>query len=489
MSYSVSRFRFSSPVPRICGWLLLLESIMLLLPLALALIEHEADAAGFLVAVGVSAAVGLFGALWFRHTPTRLTRRDAYLLITVIWILFSLVSMIPFMMASAPLDAPSAFFESISGFTTTGATTISDVEGQSRAILLWRAMTQWLGGLGIVLFLIALLPALNDSGGIMMFNAEITGMTHDKLHPRIKQTAMSIWLVYGVLTLLLIMSLLAGGMSFFDSVCQAMATLSTGGFSTRNASIAAWGSPYIATVIALFMTIGGMNFILLYNACRGRWRELWSNDILRVYLSIILVTMVAIGVSAALNGHYSGFGDALVSSFFHVSSAITSTGFCYSDFSAWGSLAVMLTILLMVIGACAGSTTGAIKVDRIAAAFKSMRKQLTFTIYPNHISHIKIGGKEVTADMMLRLGAFIGIYLTLLTLGSVVMASYGYDPLDSLFSSASCVGNNGLGYGATGSGFGTLPAAVKWLFSAEMLIGRLEIFTVLALFLPSFWRK
>lgn len=485
----IKRYYFDSTVARILGWLLILECIMLLIPMVTGLAMGESDWKGFGIAAAASGTIGGAVAWLFRHSDVRLTRRDAYLLISLVWIIFSAVSMIPFMMSANPLGAASAYFESISGFTTTGATVISDVEAQSHAILLWRAMTQWIGGLGIVLFLIALLPALNDTGGIMMFNAEITGMTHDKLHPRIQQTAMSLWLVYLILTIVLMLMLMSGGMSAFDSLCQALSTLSTGGFCTRNAGISAWGSPFIAGVIAVFMMIGGINFILLYNAARGEWRQLWRNDVLRVYIIIVISFAAMMSISLGCQGRIDSFNTAVIAPFFHTTSAITSTGFSYSDFSGWGTLTTVLTILLMICGACAGSTTGAVKVDRMVAFFKNMRREMSLTIYPHHVNKCKVGGREVTASMMLRVSGFIGFYLILLIIGATVMACYGYGVTDSLFASASCVGNNGLGLGATGGGFGNLPDTVKWLFSMLMLIGRLEIFTVLALLLPSFWRK
>jgi trk system potassium uptake protein TrkH len=475
----------SSPVAKILSWLLVLESLMLVIPMLLSLILGEEDWKGFGVAVMVSGCIGGSGAYLFRDSVNRLTRRDAFLVISLVWVVYSLVSMIPFMAGAHQLSAASAFFESVSGFTTTGATTIADVESYGRGLLLWRAMTQWIGGLGIVLFLIALLPALNDSGGIMMFNAEITGMTHDKLHPRIKQTAMSLWMVYSGLTLLLIIMLLCGGMSLFDSVCQALATLSTGGFSTRNSSISAWGSQYIATVIAVFMMAGGVNFILLYNALHGKLREMWSNEVFRVYIFIILISSVIVGVYAV---DYCN-GSVAIASYFHVVSAITSTGFSYADFSAWGSLALLITLVLMFLGACAGSTTGAIKLDRVIAIFKNIRRENMLTVFPNHVSKFKMGGKPVSELLMLRVEGFVGLYFIAFVIGAFAMSAYGYEPFDCIFASASCMGNNGLGYGFTSSGFGNLPDAVKWIFSAEMLIGRLEIFPVMAVLLPSFWRK
>lgn len=472
-----------SPVLRLTGSLLVFEALLLLVPLLLSLICGEDDWHGFLIAAAVSAAAGGCAMYAGRHATRRLLRRDGYLLITIVWILFSAVSMIPFIIG-AGLDPTLAYFESMSGFTTTGATVISDVESLGHGLLLWRSIIQWIGGLGIVLFLVAVLPSLNDSGGIALFNAEMTGITHDKLHPRIRQTAMSLWSVYLMLTVALAIFLLFGGMSLFDAVCQSLTTMATGGFSTRNAGIAAWDSPYIASVMTVFMTIGGMNFVLIYNALRGQWRQMWRNTVLRAYLIIIAASYVVIAVALTVQGLFTDADAGVVAPLFHIASTITSTGFGYGDFSAWGPLAVVLTIALMMTGACAGSTTGAIKIDRVVAMLKNIRNEIYLTVYPKHVMYVKLDGTPLSHSSLRRMLGFVSVYCLLLVLGAMLMSGYGYEIADSLFASASCIGNNGLGYGATASGFGSLPAPLLWFYSALMLIGRLEVFTVFALFIP-----
>lgn len=473
---------------KISGWLFLLEGILMALPLVVSLVLGEEDWKAFAAAASVTALVGGL-AVWFnRHESTRIYRREGYLLISSVWVLFSIFGMLPFVLAEHPLAVTDAFFETMSGFTTTGATVIADVEAQSRSILLWRAEIQWIGGLGIVLFLIAFLPALNGSGGISLFNAEITGVTHDKLHPQIKKTALSLWGVYGALSVAMIPLLMAGGMSFFDSVCQSMSTLSTGGFSTRNAGIASWGSSYIATVVTVFMLLGGINFILLYNAVHGRWRSLTGNGTLRLYSGIVLVSVAMISLTLVAGGS-TGLESLVIAPLFHVASAITSTGFTYSDFASWGPVSTAITIMLMICGACAGSTTGGVKVDRVSAMIKNLRDQVILTLFPSHVKRIDLDGKVLEEGQMTRIFAFVTIYLLAVSAGALVMSCYGYSIIDSFFSSASCIGNSGLGYGATGSNYGSLPCIVKWVFSFEMLLGRLEIFTLLVLFYAPFWRR
>ncbi len=482
--------RFDS-LYRVFGWLLMLEAILMLLPLAVCLLCGETDWLAFacsFVATGIAGGALAFS---YRRSHAPIYRREGYLLISSVWIFFSIFGMIPFLLSASPLTLTDAFFETMSGFTTTGASVIPDVEAQSRGILLWRALIQWLGGLGIVMFLIAIIPSLNDSGGISLFNAEVTGISHDKLHPRIRQTALSLWTVYALLTLLQIATLLFLGMGVFDSVCQACSTMSTGGFSTRNDSIGAWHSPAIAWAVTAFMFTGGVNFILVYNAVRGKGRQLFRNNVFRTYVVIVLASVGMMSLRLHSEGA-TGVNNLLLSPLFMVSSAVTSTGFEYSSFipfAAWGPLPLIIIIMLMTCGACAGSTTGGIKIDRIVALSKNLRNEIVHTLMPNSIKRVVVGGKEIPQNVMLRLVGFITIYMLTVVAGAMAMTAYGYPLTDSLFASTSCMGNAGLGFGATGAGYSMLPDTLKWLFSFEMLIGRLEIYPVLALCYAPLWSR
>lgn len=278
-----------------------------------------------------------------------------------------------------------------------------------------------------------------------------------------------------------------GGMSLFDSVCQSMTTVSTGGFSTRNGSIAAWGSSYIAAVTSVFMLLGGMNFTLLYNAVHGEWKALIRNHVFVSYLLIVLSTTAIISVCLYTAGETGG-DHLIVAPLFQIASAITSTGFTYSDFALWGSLPLILIIMLMVCGACAGSTTGGVKIDRIMVMLGNLKNEIVHTLFPNHIERVSFDGKTFRENDLVRILAFLTVYILTLSAGALLMSAYGYNLTDSIFSSASCMGNTGLGYGATGSSYGALPSTVKWMFSLEMLLGRLEIFSVLVLFYRRFWK-
>lgn len=477
----------------ITGYLLLVEFLLLLIPMAVSLCYGDKAWTCFLPSLGTSLCFGLLlielgGA---RQRRIHLNRREGYLLTALTWIVFSLVGMIPFMYCSRPLDAVDAFFETMSGFTTTGATVISDVESLSHGILLWRSLIQWVGGLGIVIFMLAVLPSLNQSGGVPMFNAETTGIVHDKLHPRIRQTAESLWMVYSGLTLMLVILLWLGPMDFFDAVCQALTTMSTGGFSTRNASIASWGSDYLAWVITVFMLVGGVNFMLLYGLLKGRVRQLLHNDVLRAYVLVVIVSWIAMASALLIRGDVDNFNDAMLLPLFQVATSITTTGFSYGAYENWGSLVFSLIIILMFMGACAGSTTGAIKIDRFLAIFKNTRKELELTLYPRHMLSVEINGRQLSDGQLSKITAFFMVYMALALGGAMLMSAFGYSFSDSFFASASSIGNNGLGYGATGAGggFGTLPDAVKIVFSLLMLVGRLEVFTVIVIFSRKFWRS
>lgn len=475
----------------VAGYLLVVEFAMLIIPAVVSICYGEETWTCFMPALFAAFGGGVLLILaGGGHKRTiHLGRRESYLLTSGIWVLYSLVGMLPFMFYIYPLNAVDAFFETISGFTTTGATVYGDVERLSHGVLLWRSMLQWIGGLGIVIFMLAVLPSLNQEGGVPMYNAETTGIVHDKLHPRIRQTAKSLWTLYLGLTIVLILLLWLGPMSLFDAVCQALTTISTGGFSTRNASIAAWQSDYTAWIISIFMLIGGVNFMLLYGVLRGDVKALLRNDVFRTFVGIVLTAWAAMAAILLLNDSTISISDALLWPLFQVASTITTTGFSYGPYETWGPAVLIIIICLMFVGACAGSTTGAVKVDRFVALWKNMINEIEITLFPHHLKGVTVNGRTLTSAQLSKISAFFMIYIILTVIGALVMADYGYSFTDSFFASASCIGNNGLGYGATGAGggFGTLPDVVKLVFSLSMLIGRLEIFTVVVLASRKFW--
>lgn len=476
---------------RVLGELLMVEAALLLLPLVFELADGEGEWGGFAVACAVSAGAGAALRLLTRRTVLTIRRREGFMLVSLVWVVFSLVGMIPFMMCAHPLGAGDAFFETVSGFTTTGATTIADVEQLSRGVLLWRSMTQWIGGLGIVLFVLAVLPQLNENGGIPMYNAETTGITHDKIHPRIRQTASALWGVYGGLTLALALLLWAGPMDWFDALNHALTAVSTGGYSTKNLSIAYWHSAYIDVVMTVFMFVGGVNFGLLYGACRGRWRDLWRNDVLRAYAAVVAAAYLLTLSGLLADGEATGWRGLLVEPLFHLVSDITTTGYSLADFSLWGPLCLLVTVLLMICGACAGSTSGAVKIDRFVALWRNLKAEVKLSLYPRRVLAVHVNGVEARGREMSRVMAFMTLYALLAVAGGLCLCACGWGLTDSFFASLSCLGNNGLGYGVTGAagGYHLLPEFMKWVMSFMMLAGRLELFSLIVLFFPVFWRK
>ncbi len=478
-------------VAGVLGRLLLAEALLLLIPLAVALEGDAADLRGFLWAVGGSAAAGTALSALRRGRRPSIHRREGFMLVSLAWVVCSAFGMIPFILGAHPLSVTDAFFETISGFTTTGATTIADVEALSPALLLWRSMTQWIGGLGILLFMLAVLPTLNEKGGIPIYNAETTGISHSKIHPRIRQTALALWSVYIVLTVAMLLLLWAGPMDFFDALNHSLCAISTGGFSTRNAGVAYWNSQYVDAVLTVFMFAGGVNFALLYDMGKGRFRNVWKNDVLRAYCLIVLVAYVSFVVALVLQGKVHGVFDAVTAPLFHAVSAVTSTGFSISDYSGWGPFALLLTMLLMASGACAGSTSGGLKVDRTVALRKNIANEVKHSLYTKRMYVVRVNGQVIPGEELSRITAFVTIYVLLIVAGALVASAFGIGLEDAFYATISCIGNNGLGYGVTGvaGGVGMLPDAVKWIMSLIMLLGRLEIFSVIVMVMPVFWRK
>ncbi len=477
---------------RILGWLLLIEAVFLLMPAATSLYYGESDWLPFVSTSALTASVGLVLALRSRPTASHMGKRDGYLLTALVWVVFSFFGLIPFLFCSEPMTYSDAFFEAMSGFTTTGASVITSIDNMSHGVHLWRALMQWIGGMGIILFTLAVIPMLNHSGGMQMFNAEVTGITHDKISPRISQTAKSLWLIYIILTVILIALLWAGPMNLFDSICHAFGAISTGGYSSHSAGIAAWsGSVYIKLVLIVFMFLGGVNFGLIYKALHGNFTAIRQNDVFKMYVGIIAMMLGFFALSIVWQGKVESWQSVTIDPLFQIVSTITSTGFTVNNFESWGPFVLSLTFVMMFFGACAGSTSGGAKIDRILYLFKNADNELYRCIYPHSILSVKVNEKVVSPDLVNKVIAFLCIYMLLIVAGGMALTACGVPLVDSFFSSFSCISNTGLGAGVTGYGnsYDILPDAAKWILSLLMLIGRLEIFTVLVLLTPAFWRR
>lgn len=473
------------------GLLLIIEAAFMAVPFLVCLFLGEADWLPFLITMAATASCGVYLRLTIKPQSENLGRRDGCMITCMVWIVYSLFGMMPFILGSPHLNISEGFFEAMSGFTTTGATVIRNIESCSHGIQLWRALTQWIGGLGIVLFTLTVIPSLNNSRGIFMFHAEVSGITHDKIGARIANTAKILWALYGVITIILIGLLWIGPMNFFDSVCHAFACISTGGFSTHNDSIASYDSFYVKLVLSIFMFIGGVNFGLIFAAVKGKLRDLWKNDVFRAYLCLIGINYVVTLISIFHSGNWHGWQALTIDPIFHIVSAMTSTGFGAGNFELWGELALVLTIIMMFFGACAGSTTGGAKIDRLLYMLKNFKVEIKRAVSPRSMKAVRINNQVITPENTNEIIAFLLIYSALVVFGGILLSAMDFPIVDAFFSAISCVSNNGLGAGVTGvtGSFDFVPSVGKWVMSFLMLAGRLEIFALIMLLTPSFWRK
>ncbi len=476
---------------RVIGWLLLIESMFLLVPVATAMIYSEEDLTAFLFTCVLTLVTGISLTTFLKPRRTEMGRQEGFLLTASVWVVFSFFGMIPFILSSTPLSVSDAFFEAMSGFTTTGCSVLTTVEEMSHSIIIWRALMQWIGGMGIIMFTLAVLPMLNYSGGMQMFNAEVTGIIHEKLRPRISSTAKVLWGIYVGLSFLLILLLWAGPMDIFDSICHSFSTMSTGGFSTRNDSLAFYHSDYVNIVVMLFMFLGGTSFALMYKVATGNPKALWRNDVFKAYVIIIGLFYLAFVCSLVLNGHVYDWRSLTIYPLFQIVSTITSTGLSVCNFETWGPFILALIFVLMFTGACAGSTSGGAKIDRVLFLAKNTHNELYRCIHPNAVTNVRVNGKVVPPTLVSKVIAFLSIYIIVIAIGGIVLTALGMPLIDSFFSAFSCMSNTGFGAGVTGAGAGfeIVPDAGKWVLSLLMLIGRLELFTVLVLLSPDFWIK
>ena len=490
MLYKRAQINFPA-LTRIVGLLLLIESIFMLIPLITCLVYNENDYKAFLITILITSVVGGVMTIATRSSDKDMGKREGFLLTALTWVVFSIFGMLPFMLGDSKMSISDAFFEAMSGFTTTGATVMTSIDHLSNGIHIWRCLMQWIGGMGIILFTLAVIPMLNHSGGMQMFNAEVTGVTRDKLSPRISQTAKGLWLVYIILTLILCALLWLGPMSLFDSICHAFSTMSTGGFSTRTESIGAWDTVYVKSVLTLFMFLGGVNFALLFRAATGHVGDLWKSEVFRAYVIIVGVMLGLFVVAIVANNQVLSWESVTIDPLFQIVSTITSTGLTIGDFENWGPFVVALTFMLMMFGACAGSTSGGAKIDRMLFLMKNIRNEIYRSLHPNAICSVRINGKVLSADVVNKVIAFLCIYVILILVGGIVLTATGIPLVDAFFSAFSCIGNTGLGAGVTGYGgsYDIIPDVGKWVLSLLMLMGRLELFTVLLLFTRTFWKK
>lgn len=485
---SEKRIINTSIVARVLSFLMIVEALFMLSGLPFALYFNES-----IWPLLISAVItGIIGSIiWFSVKPVikkkGIGKREGYLIVTLSWIVISAFGTLPYLISSTIPSFTNAYFETISGFTTTGASILNDIESLPKNLLYWRAMTQWMGGMGIIVLTVAVLPFLGI-GGMQLLVAEMPGIAPDKLHPRITATAKRLWGIYVIFTFTEVILLWLGEMNFFDALCHSFATMATGGFSTRNESIAAFSS-YSQYIIIIFMFLAGTNFTLHYLGLHRKFNKVWNNQEFRVYFWVIVV-ITSIITAGLIFYHDSGVGTAFRESLFSVVSILTTTGFVNSDYLIWPSFLWMFLFVLMFVGGSAGSTGGGMKIVRHFLLFKNSWIELKRAIHPKAIIPVKFNGKAVSQDIIFNVMAFFFIYIVIFAVGTVVMSLIGLDFETSVGATIASLGNIGPGIGGVGpvENYALFNPIAKWFLSFLMILGRLELFTVLIILSPTFWK-
>ena len=477
-------------ISRVLGWLLLIEAGFMLIPLITCIIFGEKDMFAFLWGIIITIGVGML-----MRAPRILTnevrKRDAILLTAMVWVVFSIFGMLPFLFSRSHTQICDGFFEAMSGFTTTGLSVFSTLDNLSHGIIIWRCVMQWIGGLGIILFTLAVLPMLNYSGGLQLYNAEVSGIASYKLRPRVSSTAKGMWIVYISLTLSCVLLLKLSEMDTFEAVCYGMTTMSTGGFAVTDAGIGRWESDYIMLIFSIFMFLGGVNFGLLFNMAHGDFKSFRNNDALRWYCSIIVICTVIMAVCIAIHHNVSSIRDVTIVPLFQTISLSSSTGLTVPGFERWGALCSFIFLFLIFIGACAGSTSGGTKVDRFIMVAKNIKNEFFRIVHPNAVRSVYINGKGTPSWVVQKAMTFTLLYFIVIILGGVGLICMGLPLGDSIFSIFEAITNAGLGVNLEGTPttYGSYPVLGKYLLAFIMLVGRLELYTVLVLLTAPFWKR
>src|SRR5690554_2351958 len=480
----------------IIGKFLLIEAGALLLCL-IASIYYNESISPLLHSAIITGGTGFLLTYILKKSNKEIGKREGYIIVSTVWIFFSLFGSLPFILSGSIPDFTNAFFETMSGLTTTGATILTDIESLPKGILLWRSMSQWLGGMGIIVLSLAILPILGI-GGMQLYTAEVPGPTKDKIHPKVKDTAQRLYIIYLIFTFSQTVLLIYGDMSVFDAINHAFTTMASGGFSTYNSSIIET-SPYIQYIIILFMFFAGVNFTLLYFTMHANFKKLWFIEEFRNYLTIVfLFTLTITGTIIlqkfqlqSLDSNIWSFEKIFRDSLFQVVSISTTTGYVSADYLAWSPIAIMSLYILMFFGASAGSTSGGIKIVRIILLAKHSYYEFKRLVHPNAIIPLRLDKRTVPEKIITNVLAYIIIYIIIYLFGVVVMSGLGYDLETSLGSVVATLSNVGPGIGNVGpmDNYAFLSSPAKWFLTFMMLCGRLELFTVLILFSPAFWKN
>jgi trk system potassium uptake protein TrkH len=464
-----------------------MTSLMLPSLVAALVLKEYVIVRAFLIPILTGLIVALPSALFIRKAPLSLRPRDGFLLVFLVWIFSSFIGSLPYYFSRLNMTFCDSIFESACGFATTGATTLSDIEIMPRPLLLWRSMSHWAGGMGIILLTVALMPLLGV-GGFQLVKAETPGPEKDKLTPRINNTAKTLWIFYCIFTAILAVLYRIGGMEWFDAVCHSFAIMATGGVSTKNSGFAFYNSAFIDWVTVIFMILEALNFSLYYRVIQKKFSDFAHNTETRAFFFIFIVA--ALIISLSLVSQYGSFADALRFGSFQAASILTTTGNARADYTVWPSLAQAILLCLMFIGGCSGSTAGGVKVIRHTVLFKQAWNELRRILYPQGVFSIQLNQKVGRKDVVYGVAGFVFLYFLIVGITTLFTAAAGFDIFSSFSAALSIIGSIGIGFGAVGpfKNFSMFPGYLKLFYSLVMIAGRLELWTVLVLFTPEYWK-
>lgn len=473
------------------GFLLIIESLCLVFTSLLSLYWRENCADAIIIGAVITFLAGLLlNILGAEEYEESVGKRESFLVVALSWTVMSAFGMLPYYLSGEIPNVVDAYFETMSGFSSTGSTILEDIEAMPRALLFWRSLTQWIGGIGIIVFALVLLPMVGGNASVL-YEAEATGIVRQRFRPRIGQMAKRLFLSYLLLTAILFILLCFGPMNLFDAICHALTTISTGGFSTKQASVGYWDSAYVESVIGVFMFIGGVNFALIYYMLQGMANKLVKDEEFRWYVYICGIFILVISAGLFISGTIGNVGDAFRTSFFHVISVITTTYFTTADYTTWGAFYTFAFTLLVPFCACAGSTSGGMKIVRLIVLCKNAINEFKKQVHPDAVLPVRLNGNVISNPVITKVVAFLFLYLSIIALSTLVFSATGMDIIESAGTSISCMSNLGVAFNNSGmaTGFADVSLFSKGYMCLLMLIGRLEIFTVLSLFIPGFWKK
>jgi trk system potassium uptake protein TrkH len=476
-------------IANLVGAVLLIISAFMLLPVGVSAIYGSSDLNALALSTAITLAVGSVLYFTFRRRKKEYLRhREVFFVVSITWISVIFFGSLPYMLSGSMDSITNAFFEAVAGFTTTGATVFTDIEALPEGILFWRSLSQWLGGMGIILFALAVLPFVG-AGGMQLFKAEVPELRVEKLRPRIIDTAKALWYIYASLTAAAFLLYLAGGMEVFDAVCHAFTTLAIGGFSTKNASIGHFQSSYIDGVCTAFMFLAGVNYSLYFYGFRGDVLRFWRSSEFRLYFTTILGAVLLVTLNNL--GGYPNIWESLRYSSFQAVSIMTTTGYTTADYEVWAPFSQMLLLFSMFFGGMIGSTAGGIKQVRVLLMLKQGYREMYQLIHPRAVTSIKLDGKHITKEILGSIWGFLVIFILICVVGSLCMTALGVDMITACSTVISTTCNVGPAMGEAGptDGYNNLPAAGKWVLMFCMIAGRLEIFTFVILFVPRYWKR